>query len=140
MVKVPRSSQKYLLFVLEIVMAISRKDKLAEQIKKDLSEICNKHRLDFFNNEFLTITEVIVTADLGLAKVFISPLKAETKNSIMEAFEINHFQIKKMLASKLKNQLRKMPELRFVYDDSFERAQRLDEVFKKIKKDTSETE
>lgn len=80
-----------------------------------------------------TITSVSITKDYSYATVFVSflgdgdPLK---KVAILD--EAKGF-IRFELSQKL--QIRKMPDLRFVYDDTLDKAARLDALLKKVNKD-----
>ena len=82
----------------------------------------------------LTVTNVAITDDLKLAKIYLSFL--ENKKPIKD--------ILKILKSKqniirhqmgLKLTLKYIPQLQFYYDDSIEHAQRINNIIQKIRKD-----
>jgi ribosome-binding factor A len=46
----------------------------------------------------------------------------------------NQWEVKRLLAERVRNELRKMPELLFFVDDSIEYAKKVDALFEKLKK------
>src|SRR5689334_17522523 len=61
-----------------------RQEKFAKQIQRDLGEIFQLHRQDWLAGEFVTISGVKMTPDLGLAKVYHSILNAPKRQVVME--------------------------------------------------------
>ena len=82
----------------------------------------------------LTITQVTVTDDLKIAKVYLSFL--ENKKPVEDVLEIlksKHNLIRRHVG--LKMTLKYIPQLQFYYDDSIKHAQRIDDLIQKIYKD-----
>ena len=84
------------------------------------TEIKNK------NIKFVTVTEVRVTNDLSFAKVFVTVLNDETLKALNKAKGF----IRTQLCDKV--DIRHMPELEFIYDESMEYGNRIEEELKKI--------
>ena len=80
------------------------------------------------NIKFVTITDVDVTSDLSFAKVYFTTLDdiKETLNALKSAKGF----IKKTLADRI--ELRHIPELEFIYDESIEYGKRIEEKIKEI--------
>jgi ribosome-binding factor A len=73
---------------------------------------------------FVTVTAVETTPDLRTAQVHVSVLGTdEEKDATMDALRAAHGVIQKQISSQLR--LKRTPSLKFVYDDSIERADRL---------------
>jgi ribosome-binding factor A len=83
----------------------------------------------------VTVLEVDVTPDLGLAKVYLSFLNSKDKQADLDVLIENQQTIRHYLAQKLKNQMRKIPELMFYLDERIDRAERIEELLKGIRKD-----
>lgn len=113
-----------------------RTDKLARQIQKDLSEVFNILSSKLFENSFITIMEVRVSADLGVAKVYLGIMSKKNKDEIFSLIEFHNQQIRKMLSNKLRNQLRKIPVLQFYLDTTLDNAEHIEKLLNKIKQDT----
>ena len=80
------------------------------------------------NIKFLTITDVDVTSDLSFAKVYFTTL--DDVNETLKALKSAKGYIKKELGERL--ELRHIPELEFIYDESIEYANRIEEKIKEI--------
>jgi len=116
-------------------MSGKRTDKLARQIQRDLSEIFNSLSTKLFENAFITIMEVRVSADLGIAKVYIGIMNYPKKLELMELINFHNPQIRKMLSDKIKNQVRKIPTLQFYLDTTLDNAEHIEKLLEKIKLD-----
>lgn len=79
---------------------------------------------------FITVVDVRVSEDLKSAKVYISIYGSdEEQKHTLEALKRSKGYIKFLLGKRVT--LRYIPELTFSLDDSFERVQRMEEIFKK---------
>lgn len=114
---------------------MSRKDKLGKQLQKDLGEIVDSAAKQLLPGVMVTVLEVEVTPDLGLAKVFLSFLNSKDKDKDLITLQENKTTIRHYLAQKLKNQMRKIPDLQFLGDDRINRAARIEDLLNQIKKD-----
>lgn len=113
-------------------MESKRQQKFARLIQKDLSEIFQKDAKNLFNGAFITVTEVKVSPDLGLAKVYLSFLLAKNKEDLLEDIKEKGKNIRHLLATKIKNQVRIIPELVFYLDESAEYASKMDTLISKL--------
>jgi ribosome-binding factor A len=112
---------------------LGRKDKLGKQLQKDLGEIIDAATQQLLNGVMVTVLEVEVTPDLGMAKVFLSFLNSKDKDKDLGIIQNNKNTIRHYLAQKLKNQMRKIPDLQFYLDDRIDRAQRIETLLNQIK-------
>jgi ribosome-binding factor A len=79
---------------------------------------------------FVTILDVRMSDDLKIAKVLLSIYGSEEeKQNTLEALKRSKGYIKLLLGQRVK--MRAMPELRFILDDTFEKAARIEEILKK---------
>ena len=72
------------------------------------------------NNLLVSVTKVNVTSDLSIAKIYLSIFPPKNTESYFKALQKNSYQIRYDLAQKMKNQLRKIPDLHFYLDDSLD--------------------
>ena len=79
--------------------------------------------------KFVTITEVKITNDLSFAKVYFTS-NEENRRQVTEALNKASGFIRSRLCEKV--QLRKMPEIHFVYDESVEYGHRIDDIIERI--------
>jgi len=115
------------------VKDFSRTDRLSSQISRELSGI-------FVNtiippsNLIISITEVELSRDLRYSKIYYSVYGDESAiENAEEFFKDNYKSIRKELAARIR--VKFMPELKFLYDPSIEREQRISELLDRIKKD-----
>ena len=105
--------------------------KLSKLIKVELSEILSRE-LIYIKGALLTLTIVKVTGDLSIAKVYISVLPDEKLGEMVELLNENNWEVRKALAAKIRNKVKKIPELRFYIDDSNQYAERIDDILKDL--------
>ena len=104
-------------------------------IQKELSDLLvtkiKDPRLDL-----VTITRADITDDLRSARIYFSVVETqERRPGAMAGFKSATGYLKRKLSNRLK--LRRMPELQFVYDESFDRAAAIDRILKTIRNETN---
>lgn len=110
-----------------------RTERLGSVLQKDLGDILQKgYQL---SGSFVTVTNVTLTPDLGLAKVQLSIFAPGRQESdIFNFIEENKVEIRHELASRIRHQVRRIPELNFYKDESAEYVNKMEQIFKKIEK------
>lgn len=115
-------------------MDSTRQNKFSRLIQKELSELFQRENIISFQGAMLTVTNVRVSTDLSLAKVFISLFNAKDKQALLNEIKNNTKEIRKRLGAKIKNQVRHVPELAFFIDDSLDYVENMERIFRNIKK------
>ncbi len=114
-------------------MSFKRADKVADLIKAELSEILLR-QINDPQVKGITVTNVKVTDDLRQARVFFVRMgenvcSEETIKGLHRAVGFLRRELGKRL------QLRYVPEIKFMFDESFEYGDRIDRLLVEIKKD-----
>ncbi len=109
----------------------TRLNKISRLIQKDLSDYFQKASRSLFGGVMVSVTVVRVTPDLSIAKVYVSVFPSEKQDEVMKTLKIENSQIRGELGSRVRHQLRKIPELQFYIDDSLDYAQRINDLLKK---------
>jgi len=109
-------------------MDSQRQKKFSKLIQKDLSEIFVSDAKHLFTGTFITVTNVRITPDLGLAKIYLSFFLSKDQNALLENIRENGKEIKKLLAARIRNQARVIPELQFFIDDTAEYADKMNKI------------
>lgn len=113
-------------------MGSTRQKKYSKLIQKDLSEIFQKEGKSIIGNIFATITDVEMTPDLGLARVYVSLMLAEDKIALINHINNSKSEIRKYLGNKIGKQVQRVPDLAFYLDDSAAYGEKMDAIFKKL--------
>ncbi len=108
-----------------------RQEKFAGLIQQYLAEIFQRHP-EWVGNQFITISKVEVSPDLGYAKIYLSLFKKGDHSALMNLIQLNSREIRKALATKIRNQARIVPELNFLEDDSLDYVFKMEEILKKV--------
>ncbi|MCH4287201.1 MULTISPECIES: 30S ribosome-binding factor RbfA [Bacillota] len=107
-------------------------EKVAGIIQKEVSEII-QFELKDPKIGFITITDVTVTNDLSIAKIYVSFLGQKAREEAgMKALERSKGFIRTNLAKRMT--LRKVPELQFKIDDSLERGNKIEKILYEMNK------
>ena len=100
-------------------------ERLAHLIEREISEIIRKEASDNKLKE-VTITDVKLNTDKSVAKVYYTVLNNSHRQIVQEALEHASGFIRTAVANDIET--RKMPELRFVYDESIEYGERIERI------------
>jgi ribosome-binding factor A len=111
-------------------MATLRQNKVSRLIQKEMGDIFQKESKHLFFGGLATVTNVEISPDLSIAKVYLSLLNLDPKKTI-EMLMDKKPEIRKHLSDRVKNQLRIVPDLRFFVDDSYEAIMRIEQLLKK---------
>ena len=115
-----------------------RQLRVGELVKQNLGELLirNEAKLPTLNSKLITVTEVRMTPDLKTARVYVIPLGGEdTKETVRILTEYSHL-VRKALSKRL--DIKFLPKLTFVEDNSFEYAEKIEKIIKKNKEDDKE--
>lgn len=110
----------------------TRQHKFGRLIQKELSEIFQRDKRGILDNAFITIADVKMSADLGVAKVYISMMLAKDKQHILDKLNRGKGEIRKALGEKIRNQARIIPELIFIIDETEEKAYKIEELIRNL--------
>lgn len=105
-------------------------DKISGIIQKEVSEII-QFSLKDPKVGFITITDVRVTNDLSIAKIYVSFLGQDARREAgMKALERSKGFIRSELAKRMS--IRKVPSLVFLADDSLEKGNKIEKIIADI--------
>ena len=108
-----------------------RQLRVGEMIKQALGNIFMRGEAKLPNIETsnITVTEVRMSPDLKTAKAFVLPLGGKNANEIIEVLKEFSFIVRKTLSKKIS--MKFLPKLLFVKDESFEYAEKIENLIKK---------
>ena len=111
-----------------------RQLRVGEMIKQSLSMIFLKDeaKIPSINSKEITVTEVRMSPDLKTAKVFVLPLGGKNSDQIIGKLKEFSFIIRKVLSKKII--MKFLPKLFFVKDESFDYAEKIENLIKQANK------
>jgi ribosome-binding factor A len=112
------------------MLPYKRSQRVSDLIREEIADII-MYRLKDPRIGFVTVTGVDMTADLKLAKVFVSILKEEERESTLEILESSKNFIRSALSKRLR--MKFIPVIEFRLDTSIEYGYRIDKLLKEIK-------
>ena len=112
-------------------MPAIRQEKVAELIRRDLSILFQQYGSSWFGGLFISVTQVRMSPDLGLAKVYLSFMAVPDKKIALEAVKQEGWRVRKALSDKIGKQVRVIPELNFYLDDSLDYYESINNALKK---------
>ena len=115
-----------------------RQLRVGELVKQNLGElfIRNEAKIPAFNSKIITVTEVRMTPDLKTARIYVIPLGGiDTKETVKILTEYSHL-VRRALSKRL--DIKFLPKLTFVEDNSFEYAEKIERIIRRNKNNDKE--
>ena len=100
-------------------------------MQRDLAEIIRSKGMAAFNGAMVTVSEVRVSPDLSVAKVFVSIFPSAKADEVMKIIQDSVKQLRGELGRLVGKQLRIVPELIFMLDSSLDYVEHIDDLLKK---------
>ena len=105
-----------------------RQEKVSKLLQKDLADIFQKEAL-LFGNALITVTKVRISPDLSYAKVFLSIyIPNGDAQEILKAIQAQTSNFRYILGKRIRNQVKKIPELQFFIDDSLDYIENIERL------------
>jgi ribosome-binding factor A len=111
-------------------MDTTRQQKYNRLFQKEIGELFQKEGFNFFGKAFVTVTDVRVSPDLGIAKIYLSIFGSKDPNQVMEQIEKHNKEIRKQFGNSIRHQARIVPELKFFLDDSLDYVEKIEKLLK----------
>lgn len=111
-------------------METTRQNKVSRLIQKELSEIF-LIQTKSMSGVLVSVSAVRISPDMSIARVYLSVFPSGRSQEIVKNINDNMKSIRYELGTRVRHQLRIIPELKFFVDDSLDYAERIDELLKK---------
>jgi len=107
-------------------MESNRQRKVAQIIQEDFAELFRKQAADSKQSFLVSVSDVKVTADLSIAKIYLSIFPQEFRSTIMKEIEENKTQYRNFIGQKMGKQVRIIPQLNFYLDTALDDVEKLE--------------
>lgn len=108
----------------------TRQKRIQKQLQQDLAEIFQLETRTSFKGVIVSVTKVKITSDLVDAKVYLSIFPTKEKDVFMDFLNEEASRIKNLLAQRVRHQLRRIPNIQYIFDDSLDYINRIDDALK----------
>ena len=110
-----------------------RQNQVAELIRRNFGILLQSEGGYIYGTEpLVTVTNVIMSPDMGLAKIYLSVYNTENKQAVLLLLEAEQKQLRKGLAKRVRSHVRRIPDIAFYLDDTLDEIFRVGEIFKKL--------
>jgi ribosome-binding factor A len=116
-------------------MESKRQRQVAELVKRNFSLILQEEGRYIYDNALVTVTNVVVSPDLGLAKIYLSVYNTENKQAVLLKLEDHLHRLKQQFSWRMKKQVRRIPGIAMYLDDTLDEMYRLNALFDQLEAD-----
>lgn len=113
-------------------MQTKRQLQVGEVIKRNFSEVLIQNGYFIYGEAIVSVTNVLMSSDLGIAKIYLSIFNTPDKNGVLSALKEHIHKLRNELNQKIRKQLRKMPHLQLYIDDTIDEMYKVDELFARL--------
>jgi len=107
-------------------MISNRQKKIAQLIQEELSDIFLKQVANAGRNLVISVSGVRISADLGIAKIYVSVFPSELREKIMSEIDGNKSHYRNLLGKRLKSLLRIIPQINFFIDTTLDDVENIE--------------
>lgn len=111
-----------------------RQRQVGETVKRHFSMVLQQETsyLEVEDNALITVTNVKMSPDLSIAKIYLSIYNADNKQGVLLELQENYSRLKHALASRLKSHMRRTPDFEMFLDDTLDEMYRLNALFDRL--------
>jgi len=109
-----------------------RQKQVAGVINEEMSDIFQRLGLNMLNGGMVSVSNVKITPDLLEARIYLSFFQVNDIEAALKKIDDRAWEIKKELVTRVKHQLRRIPEMRYFIDDTLDNVFKMEALFKKI--------
>lgn len=109
-----------------------RQDRFAALLQEEMSDLFQKKGKEAFGNGLISVSRVDVSPDLGHVKFYLSVINEKAPEQLIDTIRNHTKELRMALAQRIKNQVRKIPEIEFFYDDTMDYVDRMENLFNQI--------
>ncbi len=119
-----------------VIMETIKQKQVAETIKRNFSIVLQEEGSYIYGREVMvTVTQVRMTPDLSLAKIYLSIYNTENKQAPILQLQEEQVRLRQALAHRVRKQMRRVPDIAFFEDDTLDEMYRVDEIFNRLRRE-----
>ena len=112
-----------------------RQKQVGQLVMEEMSGIFQREGINVIDGGMVSISKVMVTPDLLEARIYVSLFQIKEPEKLMHDIKARTKEFRNLLGQRVKDQLRRVPDLVFFNDDTLDYVFKMDEIFKKIEEE-----
>jgi len=121
-------------------METKRQRQVGELIRRHFGTVLFQEGSYIYGRALVTVTNVKMSPDLGIAKIYLSVYNTENKQEVMLMLAEHIHQLRKALAHRIKKHVRRIPNIAFYEDEMVDEMYRVNDMLESLKPARSEEE
>lgn len=113
-------------------MDSKRQLQVAELVKRNFSMVLQQEGSYIYDDALVTVTNVKMSPDLSLAKIYLSVYNTENKQAVLLKLEDQQHRLKQIFSQRIRKHIRRIPELAMYIDETLDEMYRLDALFDRL--------
>src|SRR5690606_9395860 len=113
-------------------METIRQKQVGELIKRHFSTVLQQEGRYIYGDALVTITDVKMSPDLMIAKVYVSVYNRLNKQATILEMRDQYVRLRQSLSQRMKKHVRRIPALVFFLDDTLDEMYRLNSLIDKL--------
>lgn len=109
-----------------------RQKQVGQLVQQELSDIFIREGINVMDGGLVSISKVMMTPDLLEARIYLSLFQIKDDTALFKEIKTRTNEWRNMLGQRVKNQLRRVPELQFFIDDTLDYVFKMEKLFQKI--------
>ncbi|MCB0668670.1 MAG: 30S ribosome-binding factor RbfA [Saprospiraceae bacterium] len=115
-------------------MDTKRQLQAAELVKRNFSMVLQQEGSYIYDDALVTVTNVKMSPDLSLAKIYLSVYNTDNKQAVLLKLEDQHHRLKQIFSHRIRKHIRRIPEIAMYIDETLDEMYRLDALFDRLAK------
>lgn len=115
-----------------------RQKQVSKLVMEELSGVFQREGINVVDGGLISISKVMMTPDLLEARIYLSLFQVKEPEKMIHEIKERTAEWRNLLGQRVRNQLRRVPELQFYNDDTLDYVFKMEELFKKIKEDEAQ--
>lgn len=110
-----------------------RQKQVAAVLNQELNDIFNRMGLNMGDGGMISISSVKITPDLYEARIYLSMFQVKDNDAMLKKIDDKNKEIRKELGTRVRHQLRSIPQLTFYIDDTLDYVFKIEQLLDKVK-------
>lgn len=109
-----------------------RQKQIGEVVRRHFGTVLQHEGNYIYGGALVTVTNVKMSPDLGIAKIYLSIYNTENKQEVLLMMQENKYRLRQALSQRLKKHVRRIPHVDFYIDDIVDEMYRVNDLIAKI--------